>query len=42
VKAVKLNSNSTSGFVDGDYGNNLPIICCDVTIELISATTKKT
>jgi hypothetical protein len=37
VTAVKLNSNSTSGFVEADYGNIFPIIRCNVTIELISA-----
>jgi hypothetical protein len=37
VIAVKLNSNSNSGFVDDDYGNILPIIRYNVTIELNSA-----
>jgi hypothetical protein len=32
-----LDRKSTSGFVEGDYGNNLPTILCNITIELNSA-----
>jgi hypothetical protein len=32
-----LERKITSVFVEGDYGNNLPIIPCNITIKLISA-----